>query len=98
MQLITKERGARLQRVDLVVGEAALHGAVGDAEAVGGALRLGVRERVHQRHALRQVPRHPPHHLRAFEDGKLREGNTYCTDFVFPINLNNKSKLKNRII
>ncbi len=44
-----------LEAVDLVVGEGALVGAVGDAEAVGGLARLRVRKVVYELDLLHQI-------------------------------------------
>mmetsp|Transcript_65878 Transcript_65878/g.113257 ORF Transcript_65878/g.113257 Transcript_65878/m.113257 type:complete len:392 (+) Transcript_65878:945-2120(+) len=52
-----------LEGVDLLVGHAALHAAVGDAVALGAAVRLGVRERVDELNLLYKVARDATSHL-----------------------------------
>ena len=52
-----------LDVIDLLVCQAAVHGAVGDAVAVRCALLLGVREAVNENHRLRQVPGMAAHNL-----------------------------------
>lgn len=52
-----------LDVIDLLICEAAVHGAVGDAVAVRGALLLGVCEAVYEHHRLHQVAGVAANHL-----------------------------------
>ena len=52
-----------LQLINLVISKRALHGAVGNAEAVAGTPTLGMGEGIHKGHTLNKVPCLAAHHL-----------------------------------
>lgn len=62
-----------LEGVDLVVGEGAVHAAVGDAETLAGPSCLGVDELIDALDVLHQIPRRLPRQL---EQRVVREGKT----------------------